>query len=87
MRTILTLLVACFSQLDVVIDAPVLDSIEESPTRKDVDRQTQVFLASVVQSIMHITQAAELRLISGLLGLFMDRCDVGFVAQTTVRSL
>ncbi|TDL23786.1 hypothetical protein BD410DRAFT_820717 [Rickenella mellea] len=83
MRTILTLLVACFSQLDVVIDAPILDSIEESPTRKDVDRQTQVFLASVVQSIMHITQAAELRLISGLLGLFMDRCDVGFVAQTT----
>ncbi|EGO22680.1 topoisomerase II-associated protein [Serpula lacrymans var. lacrymans S7.9] len=82
MLTLLTLLVACFSQLDVFKQAGLLDSVEDTPERQEVDRQTQAFLGSVMQSILPVVAKAELRLVSGLLGLFLDRCDVVAAAQT-----
>lgn len=85
MLTLLTLLVACFSQLDVVKHAALLDSLEETPERQDVERQTQAFLGSVLQSILPVVAKAELRVITGLLGLLLDRTNIVVSAQTRVR--
>ncbi|KAG2355143.1 topoisomerase II-associated protein PAT1 [Suillus spraguei] len=82
MLTLLTLLVACFSQLDVVKHAPLLDSLEETSERQDVERQTQAFLGSVLQSILPVIAKAELRVITGLLGLLLDRTNIVVSAQT-----
>ncbi|KAF8957454.1 topoisomerase II-associated protein PAT1-domain-containing protein [Flammula alnicola] len=82
MLTLLTLLVACFSQLDVVKQAPILDSIKDTQERADVDRQTQAFLGSVMQSILPVVSVANLRLVTGLLGLLLDRSNIVAVAQT-----
>ncbi|KAF7770553.1 hypothetical protein Agabi119p4_6527 [Agaricus bisporus var. burnettii] len=82
MLTLLTLLVACFGQLDVVRDAHFLDSLEETPELADVERQTNAFLASVMQSILPIVAKSNLRLITGLLGLLLDRSDIATVART-----
>ncbi|CAA7267400.1 unnamed protein product [Cyclocybe aegerita] len=82
MLTLLTLLVACFGQLDVVKQASVLDSIKETPERLEADRQTQAFLGSVMQSILPVVSVANLRLVTGLLGLLLDRTNIVAVAQT-----
>ncbi|KAG2346673.1 hypothetical protein BDR05DRAFT_906157 [Suillus weaverae] len=82
MLTLLTLLVACFSQLDVVKHATLLDSLEETSERQDVERQTQAFLGSVLQSILPVVAKAELRVITGLLGLLLDRTNIVVSAQT-----
>lgn len=84
MLTLLTLLVACFSQLDVIKQAPILDSVKDTQERADVDRQTQAFLGSVMQSILPVVSVANLRLVTGLLGLLLDRSDIVAVAQTKV---
>jgi len=84
MLTLLTLLVACFSQLDIVRHAPLLDSLEETPERQDVELQTQAFLGSVLQSILPVVAKAELRVITGLLGLLLDRTNIVTSAQTRV---
>ena len=86
MLTLLTLLVACFSQLDVVHQAPCLDYIKDTQERSDVERQTQAFLGSVMQSILPVVSVANLRLVTGLLGLLLDRSNVVAVAQTRVRT-
>jgi DNA topoisomerase 2-associated protein PAT1 len=80
----IALLVACFSQLDVAKHAALLDSLEESPERQDVELQTQAFLGSVLQSILPVVAKAELRVITGLLGLFLDRTNIVVTAQTRV---
>lgn len=84
MLTMLTLLVACFNQLDVVNQAPLLDSLEDTRERKEAERQTQAFLGSVLQSILPVVAKASLRLVSGLLGLLLDRSDIIAVTQSRV---
>ncbi|KAG6335732.1 hypothetical protein ID866_3356 [Astraeus odoratus] len=80
--TLLTLLVACFSQLDIVAQAQILDTYEDSPERQEVERQTAAFLGSVLQSVLPVVARAELRLVTGLLGLLLDRSDIVHVAKT-----
>ncbi|KAF8638932.1 hypothetical protein AX16_010407 [Volvariella volvacea WC 439] len=82
MLTLLTLLVACFHQLDVITQAPLLDTITESRERTESERQTQAFLGSVLQSILPVVAKAGLRLVTGLLSLLMDRGHVASIAQT-----
>ncbi|KAJ2927810.1 hypothetical protein H1R20_g9280, partial [Candolleomyces eurysporus] len=82
MLTLLTLLVACFDQLDVIKQAPILDSLVETPERAEVERQTQAFLGSVMQSILPVVSVAELRLVTGLLSLLLHRSNIVAVAQT-----
>ncbi|KXN86630.1 DNA topoisomerase 2-associated protein pat1 [Leucoagaricus sp. SymC.cos] len=82
MLTLLTLLVACFGQLDVVRNASLLDSVEDGPKRAEAERQTNAFLASVMQSILPIVAKSNLRLITGLLGLLLDRSNITAVART-----
>ncbi|KAJ7043466.1 topoisomerase II-associated protein PAT1 [Mycena alexandri] len=83
MLTLMTLLVACFTQLDVVKQAPLLDSLDESDERTEADRQTQAFLGSVLQSILPIVANLELHVVTALLGLLIDRSqDIAAVAKT-----
>jgi DNA topoisomerase 2-associated protein PAT1 len=85
MLTMLTLVVACFAQMDVVADAPLLDLPGDSAAQRDLERQTQTFLGSVVQSVLPVVAKAGLRLVSGLLGLLLERSDVVQISQTRVR--
>jgi len=87
MLTLLTLLVACFDQLDVVKDASLLDSPEDTPERVEVERQTNAFLASVMQSILPIVAKSNLCMITGLLGLLLDRSNIAAVARSKVSVL
>jgi len=82
MMVLLTLLVACFDQLDVIKHAPLLDSIVDSNERDDAERQTQAFLGSVMQSILPVVSTAGLNLVSGLLGLLTTQSNIVAVAQT-----
>lgn len=82
-----TYLVACFSQLDVVKLAPLLDSLDDSPERKEAERQTQAFLGSVLQSIIPVVAKASLRIVTGLLSLLISRSDIVAVTQTRVCTL
>ena len=84
MLTVLTLLVACFSQMDIVIHAHILDLPEENTRQQDLERRTQAFLGSVVQSILPVIAKAGLRLVSGLLGLLLERSDIVSITQTRV---
>ena len=87
MLQLLTFLVACFSQLDVVKLAPLLDLIDDSPERSEAERQTQAFLGSVLQSILPVVAKAGLRLVTGLLSLLISRSDIVAVTQTRARFL
>ncbi|RDB20812.1 DNA topoisomerase 2-associated protein pat1 [Hypsizygus marmoreus] len=82
MFTLLTLLVACFDQLDVVQNAHILDTYEETKEKAEVERQSEAFLQGVLQSILPVVARADLRLVTGLLGLLLDRTNVIRVAQS-----
>lgn len=85
MQILTTLLVACFGQLDVVLSAPLLDSLRDSPRLHDVERQTQAFLGSVLQSVLPQIAKASLRFVSGMLGLLLDRCDILVAVKSKVN--
>ncbi|KAF5383709.1 hypothetical protein D9615_003665 [Tricholomella constricta] len=82
MYTLLTLLVACFDQLDVVQNAHLLDTIEDSRERAEVERQSEAFLLGVLHSILPVVARAELKIVTGLLGLLLDRTNILQVAQS-----
>ncbi|KAG6868797.1 hypothetical protein C0993_010427, partial [Termitomyces sp. T159_Od127] len=82
MYTLLTLLVACFDQLDVVQNAYLLDSIEDTKERAEAERQSEAFLLGVLHSILPVVARAELKLVTGLLGLLLDRTDIVRTAQS-----
>ncbi|KAG6844634.1 hypothetical protein H0H87_005291 [Tephrocybe sp. NHM501043] len=83
MYTLLTLLVACFDQLDVVQNAYLLDSLEDTKERAEAERQTEAFLLGVLHSILPVVARAELKLVTGLLGLLLDRTNILRVAQSS----
>ncbi|GAA6008151.1 hypothetical protein JCM10207_007046 [Rhodosporidiobolus poonsookiae] len=83
--TLLTLIVATFSTLDVVVDAPILDALPSTPAganRPAVEAKTEALLAALVPPVMAVVGAAPLRMVTGMLGLLMDRNDVALVART-----
>jgi DNA topoisomerase 2-associated protein PAT1 len=82
MNTLLTLLIACFTQLDVISHAALLDTLDDTPERADVERQTQAFLSSVLQSILPIIVKGNLRLVCGLVGLLMHGQDIAAIAKS-----
>ena len=81
---VICLLVACFSQLDVVKNASVLDSQEDTPERREVDKQTQLFLSTVLQSILPVIAKFNLGVVVGMMGLLMEHCDMGPVIHSRV---
>ncbi len=84
MLTLLTLIVACFSQLDIVRNAPLLDLGDDVRERRELEAQTNAFLGGIIQIIEPVVVSAPMRLMSGLLALFLERNDVGIVAKSRV---
>jgi len=75
MLTMLTLLVACFSQLDVVADATIIYDTSES---------TDTFLVTVMQTMMLVVAKITLTPISGLLELLIKHNDIMTICHTRV---
>jgi len=73
MLTMLTLLVACFSQLDVVTDATII---------YDTSDATDTFLATVMQTMLPVVAKITLTPISGLLELLMKHNDIMRICHT-----
>ena len=83
--TIVTLMVACFSQLDVVRDSVILDRLEDSLVYKEALTQSEAFVhVTEMQYVLLVSAKCSLRIVSGLLGLFLERNDVVAMAQTPV---
>ena len=86
MQVVLTLIIACFWQLDVVAQSDRLDTLEETRELQDLETQTQAFLSSVVQSILPVIAKAQMRLVNGLFGILLESNVVG-IARTRVHSV
>lgn len=91
--TLLTLTVATFDTLDTVRDAPLLDaiddisregSLERKQQRAAVETKTEVFLNAIISPVMGVIGSAPLRLVTGMLGLLMDRNDIWKVVKSKV---
>ncbi|GAA5878919.1 hypothetical protein JCM1840_000840 [Sporobolomyces johnsonii] len=86
--TLLTLLVASFDTLDVVVDAPVLDqldttgSLEAKQRRVAVEAKTEALLNAIIAPVMQVVGQSQLRMVTGMLGLLMDRNDLGKVVRS-----
>ncbi|GAA5991415.1 hypothetical protein JCM10908_003303 [Rhodotorula pacifica] len=84
--TILTLLVATFDTLDVVREASVLDQLDtvaESRQRRGaVEVKTEALLNALIGPIMAVVGQAPLRMVTGMLGLLMDRNDLMKVVRS-----
>ena len=75
MLTMLTLLVACFSQLDVVADATII---------YDTSEATDTFITTVMHTMMLVVAKITLTPISGLLELLMKHNDIMTICHTRV---
>jgi DNA topoisomerase 2-associated protein PAT1 len=82
--TVMTLILACFSQLDVVKYSGVLDQLDESPERKEAEKQLDAFVHHIMHALLPVAATAGVRLIRGLLGVLMTRNDIGVIARTRV---
>jgi len=86
--TLLTLLVATFDTLDVVVDAPLLDQLDTATSaegrarRVAVEAKTEALLNSIVAPVMAVVGQAQLRMVTGMLGLLMDRNDLVRVVRS-----
>ncbi|KAJ1023154.1 hypothetical protein NDA16_003307 [Ustilago loliicola] len=84
--TALTMVVASFESLDVVRDGPLLDDLSDDPgkieARRDAERQSETFATTIVPSMMQMASSAPMRIVSGMLALFVERNDPVRVTQT-----
>lgn len=91
--TLLTLLVATFDTLDVVVDAHILDSTPnqsvfainpQRKSKKQVQMETEAFLNAAVPLMMGTISRSKLRIVTGMMGLLAERNDLVKVAKTKV---
>ena len=84
--TALTMVVASFESLDVVQNGPLLDDLSDDPSkieaRRDAERQSETFATTIVPSMMQMASGAPMRIVSGMLALFVERNDPVRVTQT-----
>ncbi|GAA5923569.1 uncharacterized protein JCM15063_003689 [Sporobolomyces koalae] len=86
--TLLTLLIATFDTLDVVVDAPLLDqldttgSLEARQRRVAVEAKTEALLNAIIAPVMQVVGTSQLRMVTGMLGLLLDRNDLNQVVRS-----
>nr|CDI54694.1 related to PAT1-topoisomerase II-associated protein [Melanopsichium pennsylvanicum 4] len=84
--TALTMVVASFESLDVVRNGGLLDDLSDDATkieaRRDAERQSETFATTIVPSMMGMASSAPMRIVSGMLALFVERNDPVRVTQT-----
>ena len=81
---IICLLVACYSQIDVVKHAGVLDSLVDTPERMEVYNQTELFLSTVLQCIFPSIATLNLGIVVGMMGVLMEHCNMELVVHSRV---
>ena len=79
-----TLLVACYSQLDVVRDAYLLDQLQNSPQKREAETQNELFFGTVFNSGMALVRTSPLRFVTGMLGLLLESGNIVALARTRV---
>lgn len=88
-------MVATFDTLDTVRDAYMLDasddsarlstgSLENNQQRAAVEAKTEVFLNAIISPVMGVIAQAPLRIVTGMLGLMLERNDIIKVARSKV---
>lgn len=88
-------MVATFDQLDTVRDASVLDatdditklssgSLESKQKRAAVELKTEVFLNAIISPVMNVIGRAPLRMVTGMLGLLLERNNINLVVKSKV---
>lgn len=93
--TLLTLMVATFDTLDTVQDAHLLDasddleklssgSLEGKSRRAAVEVKTEAFVNAIISPVMVVIGRIELRMVTGMLGLLMERNDLAKVVRSKV---
>ena len=80
--TTMTMIVASFGSLDVVQSAHLLEDASATADREDIERQTEAFANSIVPSMMQLVVGAPMKIVSGMLAVFIERND----AVKVVRS-
>ncbi|PWN35702.1 uncharacterized protein FA14DRAFT_160738 [Meira miltonrushii] len=87
--TAMTMIVASFDRLDVVRESVVLDepvNTKASPAaaerRANVQRQTEAFVTSIVPGMLSLMATVPMRIVSGMLALFLERNNPVRVAQS-----
>lgn len=91
---VLTLLVATFETVDVVVDAPLLDLPSDARlagsypadrrSRSDLETETDLFMNTVVSPMMTVINETPLELIAGLVSLMIERNDLMYIARSKV---
>jgi DNA topoisomerase 2-associated protein PAT1 len=81
---LLTLLVALFPQVDVVAKAPLLDSVEPSDLRTEIETQTAAWLDAVPGVILAAVTQASLAHISSWFAMLLERTNIVKIASTQV---
>jgi DNA topoisomerase 2-associated protein PAT1 len=81
---LLTLLVALFPQVDVVAKAPLLDSVEPSELRTEIETQTAAWLDAVPGVILAAVTQASLAHISSWFAMLLERTNIVKIASTQV---
>lgn len=87
--TAMTMVVASFDRLDVVRESIVLDepvnvkaSIAAVERKANVQRQTDAFVTSIVPGMLSLMATVPMRIVSGMLALFLERNNPVRVAQS-----
>lgn len=91
--TALTMIVASFDTLDVVREAPILDDItvfipgansseKVLDKKREVELQTETFSNTIVPAMMGLMQTSPMKIVIGMLALFVERNHVVKVVQS-----
>lgn len=87
-------MVATFDTLDVVVDSPILDQpdninnpIESKQKKNLIKNKIEVFLNCFISTVLSVIGSASLRMVTGMLGLLLERNDIVKVAKSKVRFL
>lgn len=87
--TALTMIVASFDSLDVVLEAGVLDDVsalvsnaQPSEKKRDVEMQTDAFANLIVPAMLGLMSTSPFKIVIGMLALFVERNDVVQVVRS-----
>jgi DNA topoisomerase 2-associated protein PAT1 len=73
-----------YSQLDVVVYASILDNPVASPDREELERQTEVFMHSVLSNFLPLIGELSLAPVIHIITLLLRRANFVFVARSQV---
>lgn len=91
--TAMTMIVASFDRIDVVRESALIDETPSARSaaiterRQELLRQTEAFVISIVPAMFNLIATVPMRIVSGMLALFIERNDLIRVVQSKVSVL